>query len=248
VKQTGRLLLTSVHDVSPRFESEVDGLLDVLAQVTACKVALLVVPDHWQAAPIRPGTPFAARLRDWAERGHEIFLHGWTHQDSSDHRQAAARFRARHMTAGEGEFLGLDEEEATRRMRQGMDLLDNIIGRRVDGFVAPAWLYGPGAHAALRNCDVAIAEDHWRVWSPCSGKELARSPVVTWATRSRPRLGSSLVAAAAIRSLPMPGIMRLAVHPPDIRSPSVLASIRATLEGLARSRRAGRYGELLQTL
>ncbi|WP_114227247.1 MULTISPECIES: polysaccharide deacetylase family protein [Sphingomonas] len=239
-----RLLLASIHDVSPRFEGEVDALLARLAPVAGERVALLAVPDHWGNAPIISGTPFATRLRRWAERGHEIFLHGWFHQDRSDHAGAAARFRAKHMTAGEGEFLGLDRAEAERRIRDGKALLEDVTGQPIAGFVAPAWLYGDGAHTALRNTGIALAEDHWKVWSPRTGQVLARSPVVTWATRSRARLRSSLWAARALRTVPMPGVMRLAVHPPDIRSDVAMASVDKTLAALARTRRCGGYGEL----
>ena len=31
-------------------------------------------------------------------------------------------------------------------------LIEDIIGRPIDGFVAPAWLYGPGAIEALADC------------------------------------------------------------------------------------------------
>ena len=50
-----RLLLTSIHDVSPRFESEVDGFLDMLHPYVGQRLAMLVVPNHWGDAPIVPG-------------------------------------------------------------------------------------------------------------------------------------------------------------------------------------------------
>ena len=71
-----RLLLASIHDVSPRFEGEVDRLLDALAPHVGDKLAMLVVPNHWGDSPIVPGSPFAHRLRAWAESGIEMFLHG----------------------------------------------------------------------------------------------------------------------------------------------------------------------------
>src|SRR5207237_571854 len=100
-----RLLLASVHDVSPRFEGEVDRLLDVLAPHVGTRLAMLVVPNHWGDAPIVPGSPFASRLRAWADHDIEIFLHGFTHRDQAQYSGAADRVRARFMTASEGEFL-----------------------------------------------------------------------------------------------------------------------------------------------
>lgn len=243
-------LILSIHDVGPRFEHQVDILHERLARVAGpSKVAMLVVPDHWGEAPIMAGTAFAARLRRWAASGGEIFLHGWFHRDLADHRGRMTRFRARHMTAGEGEFLGLDRDEAARRMRDGRALLEDVTGRPLAGFVAPAWLYGPGALEALSGEGFAIAEDHMKVWHPPSGRILSRGPVVTWASRSPARIASSLFfAALARRALAGLPVLRLAVHPGDTGVPALMKSIDATLDALARDRQVIRYADLLDGL
>src|SRR5215208_5004370 len=133
-----RLLLASIHDVSPRFEGEVDRLIDLLAPHVGARLAMLVVPNHWGYAPIVPGSLIASRLRSWADQGIEIFLHGFTHRDEAQHARAADRVRARLMTASEGEFLGLSTSEAAARIAEGRALLESVTGRSIDGFVAPA--------------------------------------------------------------------------------------------------------------
>jgi len=238
------LLLASIHDVSPRFESEVDGLMDLLAPHVGERLAMLVVPNHWGDAPIVPGSPFATRLRRWADSGIEIFLHGYFHRDLARHEAAAHRLRARFMTAGEGEFLGLSRDEASARIAKGRALVEEVIGRPVDGFVAPAWLYGEGALSALADSAIPLAEDHWRVWSPRSGDRLASGPVITWASRTRARLASSLLAAAALRRAPI-DVLRIGVHPPDGRHPALVRSIDKTFTIARKRRRAGRYSDLL---
>ena len=240
-----RLLLASIHDVSPRFEGEIDRLIDLMAPKLGERLAMLVVPNHWGDAPIVPGSPFATRLRSWADKGIEIFLHGYFHRDTSVHEGALDRMRARFMTASEGEFLGLSRAEASERITLGRNLLESVIGRGIDGFVAPAWLYGSGALEALHDAAVSLAEDHFRVWSPASGKQLARGPVITWASRTRMRLASSLTVAALLRHAPLE-VLRIGVHPPDVRHPALIASLGATLERARRSRLPGRYGDLLR--
>jgi predicted deacetylase len=238
-----RLLLASIHDVSPRFDSEVSALFDLLEPHVGNRVALLAVPNHWGGAPITAGSAFATKLRGWAEAGAEIFLHGFYHRDESRHQTASDRIRAGFMTAGEGEFLGLSAKDAASRIDQGKELLEQITGRAIAGFVAPAWLYGQGALEALADRRIAIAENHLRVWSPATGAELARGPVITWASRTRPRLVSSLIAARLLRRAPVPAL-RIGVHPPDIRHPALVRSIEATLRTAARSRTAARYADL----
>lgn len=241
------MLLASIHDVGPRFVSEIDLLVDrVATAIGSMRMAMLVVPDHWGEAPLAGDPAFRARLRQWSDQGVEMFVHGWFHRDHAEHGGTLQDFKARHMTAGEGEFLGLSQGEAARRMADGRALIEDAIGRPVAGFIAPAWLYGDGAHAALRKSGFALAEDHFQVWSPRTGTVLARGPVVTWASRSRSRQLSSLAFAALARTALRPlRVARVAVHPGDTRVPALLDSIDRTLKAFARERRIARYADLL---
>ena len=240
-------LLLSIHDVGPGFEAEVDLLLDRLAtHVRLNRLAMLVVPNHWGAHPLVPGSPFATRLRGWAEAGVTMFAHGWFHRDLAAHGSAAARFKARHMTAGEGEFLGLDAASATARMMDGRRLIEDITGQPVAGFVAPAWLYGQPALDVLGACGFALAEDHMKIWHPPSGRILARGPVITWASRSRMRRASSLLVATLLPPLLRHApVARVAVHPGDAHVPALLDSIDTVLRRLTRTHAPARYEDLL---
>jgi predicted deacetylase len=241
-----RRMLLAIHDVSPRFEGEVDRLRDRLGgYAPADRVALLVVPNHWGDAPIVPGSDFAGRLRAWSDAGAEIFVHGYHHRDSTLHGTRLARFQAAGMTAGEGEFLGLDRIAASALMTRGQKVIEDIIGRRAAGFIAPAWLYGPGALEALSECGFGLAEDHWKVWRPESGQVLTRSPVLTWASRSRGRIASSLLAARLLTPvLRRSRVARVGVHPGDTAVPAIMASIDHAVERLRQTHQPARYADL----
>lgn len=241
----GGTLLVSIHDVGPAFEGEVDRLHALLTKhVPENRIAMLVVPDHWGKAPLAGNAGFATRLRDWSDAGIEMFVHGWYHRDTAEH-SGLASFKAKHMTASEGEFLGLDEATATQRMQDGKALIEDIIGRETAGFVAPAWLYGKGAMAALRTSGFRLAEDHMRVWRPATGEVLAKGPVVTWASRSPWRIRSSLAVAKAARAgLFFQKTLRVAVHPGDTTVPALVDSIDRTLGKLAATRMPIRYRDL----
>ncbi len=241
-----RRLLVSIHDVGPRFEAEIDALGDRLEGLLGGRTfALLVVPDHWGMAPLSAAPAFQAKLRGWSEAGAEIFVHGWFHRDDTNHAGRFARFKARRLTAGEGEFLGLEREEALRRMITGKTLIENIIGREVAGFIAPAWLYGIGTLEALGETGFHVAEDHMRVWRPSDDCLLARGPVITWASRSKARIASSLafarIAPIVLGALPT---VRIAVHPGDANVPALLRSIDRTIASFARKREIARYADL----
>jgi predicted deacetylase len=238
-------LLVSIHDVSPRYEAQVDQLAELLGNILGeSRFAMLVVPNHWDSAPLANAPDFCRRLRNWSDAGVEMFAHGWFHRDQSIH-TGLASFKAGTMTAGEGEFLGLSAEVAAERMARSKALIEDVIGREVAGFIAPAWLYGPGSRAALRLSGFALAEDHMRVWQPSTDEVLARGPVITWASRSRLRQFSSLTFSALARhTLHRLPTVRIAVHPGDTTAPALMESIRRTLAAFAARRPAGRYKDL----
>ncbi len=48
-----RRLVVSIHDVSPAFEDPIDRLADMIGDILGGpRFAMLVVPDHWGAAPL----------------------------------------------------------------------------------------------------------------------------------------------------------------------------------------------------
>ena len=238
-----RRLIASIHDVGPKFEPAIDTLVDRLERhVGRANFAMLVVPDHWDEAPLSAAPAFQNKLRKWADAGVEMFLHGWHHRDDAP----TKGFAQKHMTAGEGEFSALSRADAALRIADGRKLVEDAIGRQVAGFIAPAWLYSPGALDAVRGAGFSIAEDHLKVWQPTTGKVLARGPVITWASRSPGRIRSSLMVAAAARAFPqvLP-TARIAVHPGDVTVPALLDSIDATFARFATTHRPSRYADLL---
>jgi uncharacterized protein len=238
-----RRLLASIHDVGPKFETQIDTLVARLeGHVGPAMFAMLVVPDHWDEAPLSAAPAFQVKLRRWADAGVEMFLHGWRHRDDAP----AKGFAQKYMTAGEGEFSALTQAEATRRIVEGRRVVEDAIGRPVAGFIAPAWLYSEGAKAAVAEAGFALAEDHFNVWQPVSGKTLARGPVITWASRSPGRIRSSLMVAAAARILPQTlPTARIAVHPGDTTVPALLDSIDATFARFATTHVPSRYADLI---
>lgn len=150
------------------------------------------------------------------------------------------------MTAGEGEFAALSQSEATARIADGRKVVEDAIGRAVAGFIAPAWLYSPGAIAAVREAGFALAEDHVKVWSPATSRVIGRGPVITWASRSPARIRSSLLFSGLARAtLGIMPTVRIAVHPGDVRVPALLDSIDATFNRFMRTHTPSRYADLL---
>jgi predicted deacetylase len=240
-------LLASIHDVTPAHAWRLSHLMETVETVIGGGyAALLVVPDFHGQGLIDSDKEFASKLRGWSDAGNEVFLHGFYHQDRVDHTGGVARFKARHLTAGEGEFLGIDLETARTLLVDGRNRIEDVIGRSVTGFVAPAWLYGDAATLAIADLGFAIAEDHFKVWQPPTGKVIARGPVITYASRSPSRLLSSLlwsrVASVALKPLQ---VVRIGVHPHDWDAPELVTEISRCLGDFARTHRPAHYADLL---
>ncbi|QWT15642.1 MULTISPECIES: DUF2334 domain-containing protein [Sphingomonadaceae] len=242
-----RRLLASIHDVAPVHAARLDRLVPLVEEaVGPGRYALLVVPDFHRQGLLTADPRFGRRLRDWSDAGCEIFLHGFTHLDESEHVGATARWKATRMTAGEGEFLGLSTRDAEARIAEGRDMIEQLIGRPVAGFVAPAWLYGEDSIAALAAQNIRMIEDHFRVWNPQNSAVLATGPVVTYASRSPARIASSILwSRLATKLLARARTVRLAVHPHDVDSPRLMREITRALAAFALSHRPSAYRDLV---
>ncbi len=246
VRGCEKRILVSVHDVTPRhFEQllRIDRFLEEAG--LAGRYGMLVVPDFWHRWPLDAHPDFKAWLRARSDAGVEMILHGYHHVDETPHAGAARRWKASVLTAGEGEFLGLDKSESVRRLERGRELIEGIVGRQVEGFVAPAWLYGEAALGALHELGFRFAEDHWRVWCPRTGETLARSPVVSYASRSPARIASSLLWSKVSGVVLAPlRVVRLAIHPHDFDHDRLVKEIDRVLRGFLTVREPGLYREL----
>jgi uncharacterized protein len=243
---TPKRLLASIHDVTPYHAARLDRLVPLVERIVgAGRYALLVVPDFHRSGLLRDNLAFANRLRSWADAGCEIFLHGFSHLDESQHVSRAAQIKAERLTAGEGEFLGLDYNDATSRLQDGRSMLEDIIGRPVAGFIAPAWLYGSDSLKALVDQGFSLAENHFRVWNPQTDAVLARGPVITYASRSLPRLASSILwSRIATIALTKAQTVRFAVHPHDVDSPRLMREIERALQAFTATHAPSAYADL----
>ncbi|MBX9884974.1 MAG: DUF2334 domain-containing protein, partial [Novosphingobium sp.] len=79
-----------------------------------------------------------------------------------------------------------------------------------------------------------------------AGRVVAKGPVITWASRSKSRILSSLLVASLARRAPaLLRDARIAVHPGDTTVPALLDSIDATYRTFVRTHRPSRYADLL---
>jgi predicted deacetylase len=216
----------SIHDVSPRYEAEVEHAI-LLCRARGVNPGLLVVPNLHGRAPLEQAPRYVRRLRELAQEGCQILLHGLYHRarpahaQSSENRSRIGRWlRQQVASAGEAEFGELNLEQAGAHLDAGLSLFAEL-GLPVHGFVPPAWIMPRRLLPALAERRVRYTENHFDVIDPVSGRRRA-SAVMNFATRSRTRLLSSVAYVRAARALRHVLPLRIAIHPPDLRSPLAL--------------------------
>jgi predicted deacetylase len=210
----------SIHDVSPVSAFEVEAALELCHEAGATP-ALLVVPDFHARAPLLDDPRFCSRLRDLQARGHEVYLHGFSHESRSHFHPSIAEsriawlFAQRVVSNGEAEMSDVSEHEGRQRIEEGHAVLERA-GLRVDGFVAPAWSMPRWLLGCLAERGCRYTEDHFHVYDPAAHHRRA-SVVLNWATRSPARLVSTVAWCRVAKYTRVRVPARIAIHPGDMR-------------------------------
>ncbi|HEX7439367.1 MAG TPA: polysaccharide deacetylase family protein [Caldimonas sp.] len=228
------VLCVVVHDVAGATLAACERLIGAVGDVGPVPLTFLAVPRFHHDAP----TP---QLEQWlGERsrgGDEIALHGYTHLDEGTPHGWVDRLRRRVYTRGEGEFWDLAPDDAALRLKAGMGWFARN-GWPLRGFVAPAWLLGPGAWQALRASRVSYTATLRHIHL-LHGRERITSQSLVYSTSSAWRRLSSVVWAHAVaaRQAANP-VLRLELHPHDADHPAVRGSWQRLLERQLRGREA----------
>lgn len=236
------MLLVTIHDVTPALQAEVRALW-ALCRRHAVVPGLLVVPDWHGRAPIEADAAFLDWIREAADAGAELFLHGYRHDEVGLPRTWRDELRAWGRTAREGEFLTLGRAAAAERIAAGLARLA-VLQRPLLGFVPPAWLAREEGFAAAAAAGFRLSEDDEGIRLLQQGARLA-APVVRWSGRTALRArGSAVVAAARWHLQRRAPIIRLALHPGDLAHPACVRSLERELARWCAQRPAGRYADV----
>lgn len=215
--------VVSIHDVSS-VTLDLSRRLLGLCEESGVRASLLVVPGPWRGARVTEDLAFRRWLEGAAGRGHEVSLHGWTHEGGGG-RSLADRFIARRC----GEFAALDRSEALRRLERGLAVMEEL-GHRVEGFTAPGWLLSSDARAALVDLGFAYTTTHLSVLD-LSGAD----PIPAPAFCQRPDspltgIGSRLVRRVLVARVAGGRAVRLALHPRDLSTEALTEATRTLVQ------------------
>ena len=245
-----RVLLLSLHDVTPHHAGRLALAEALLRDLGVTDVTYLLVPRFHGSWPIENDRGFSEwclRARPFAVRW---CLHGYLHQEtgrrSNDPPSIRDWLKRRLLTDREGEFLSLSAADAGTRIDRGRSSYRACLGVDPDGFVAPAWLFNAALIPSLVERAFAWTEDHRRIHD-LRERRTIDAPVITWASRSRVRRwGSTHLAQRLLRRWRDAPVLRIAVHPCDFDYPSIVRDITRTIAAALRERTPGTYENVLK--
>lgn len=235
-RKAARILCIAIHDVAPATWPQCETLLALLDALGAPPTTLLVVPDYHHRGGADADASFVEAIGQRLARGDEIALHGYFHLDDGPApRTPIDWLRRRRLTAGEGEFAALSQDQAAARIDAGLAMFARL-GWTARGFVAPAWLLGAGARAALRQTSLRYTSTHTYLETPMDAQRIA-APVISASTRSPWRRWTSRrwLAASRVLTARTP-LLRIALHPADALHADVLDAWRGLLRVLLAER------------
>jgi predicted deacetylase len=241
-------LVVSLHDVSPLTQTLCENILAQLQELGIRQTSLLVIPNHHRRAPITENSSFRSWLARKVEAGHEPVLHGYFHQRQRQKTDSLlSRLTTETYTAGEGEFYDLSTEEASYRLQRGLKDLA-FLPRNVVGFVAPAWLLSAAGEIAVRELGFWYTTRLSRVQSLGRSGEV-RSRSLVWSTRAEWRAWTSLawnrcLAITTARTR----LVRIGIHPSDLRHAAVWRQIRRLVTAARRGRECMSYEKFVEFL
>jgi uncharacterized protein len=239
----GRTICIVMHDAAPATRSACLRTLAAVRDVAGdVPLTLLAVP-RYHGERVTP--EFEAWLSERSGRGDELALHGLTHLDSGSAQSWSDSLRRSHYTRGEGEFWALSRGEALQRLDLGIEWFAKNRWP-LSGFVAPAWLIGPGAWSAIveRPFDYTAT---LRQLIHLPGRDAVAGQSVVYSTsrgwrRSMSVAWNALVAVSE-RSNPL---LRLELHPRDADFTAVRRSWQRILERALRSRKPATVAEFMR--
>lgn len=227
-----RAVCIAVHDVAPATWPRCEVLLDLLQRLGRPPATLLVVPDYHRRGRVERDLAFVRAIDRRLAGGDEIALHGYYHVDDGPAPHAPLEWLTRRvLTAREGEFAALTEHEAAIRLEAGLRAFARLQWP-VDGFVAPAWLLGGGARAALAKTHLRYTSTHAHLEILADGRRIAAPAISTSARSAVRRWGSRQwlrLARVALRNEPL---VRVALHPSDVGDARVLDAWQVLLKAL----------------
>ena len=225
-----RKVLVSIHDVWPGSRAEVQRDLDWLRKQGVKSVALMVVPFYHGRRSIDQEPEFQAWLKEKQNQGAEIFMHGYRHlMPEVLGEKAKKTWFGKWLNSrvqNEGEFAGLDAEQAGDLLRKGLEIFSKT-GIEPAGFTLPTW-WGKVPAGLTWPATCRFFDGRFYVWNRTIRKCLW-APVLTFDNNEK--LKSRIYGGAVwMAYLLLASQVRIALHPGDLEIENNCKAVKDVLK------------------
>ena len=205
-----------LHDVAPETWPDYESFVRDVDELDNVPMTWLVVPNFHKRNPLTAATALQRVLQRRLVHGDELALHGYFHCDDAPPPRTPRDYFMRRIYTWEGEFYGLERDQALIRLEAGIELFARLDWP-LHGFVAPAWLMSAGTREALRQLPLTYTSDARRLYRLPDFIPLD-APGLVWSAGSAWRRGlSSVCNQVRERQLHAAPVIRLGLHPVDMR-------------------------------
>jgi predicted deacetylase len=209
-------VLLVLHDVAPSTWVDYQPFVAAVDALGQVPMTWLVVPDFHRHNALNAHPAFRRLLDERVDRGDELALHGYFHDDQEPGPTTPHDWFMRRVYTHEGEFYRLSRESALARLRAGIDVFQRYDWP-LHGFVAPAWLMSDGTRQALRELPLSYTSDPQHLYRLPEFTAI-NAPGLVWSARSAWRRGlSKLVCEQREQRWCQAPVVRLGLHPVDMR-------------------------------
>jgi predicted deacetylase len=236
--------LISLHDVSPLTLADCRAALQMFRELglAPSDLTCFVIPFHESRRAIDQDAETLAFLRELADGGATLVMHGLTHRMIGRAWTPSGWFRAHVFARGQGEFFRCDAADAERRLDQGREIFRRAgLESALRGFIPPAWLLSRAAREVVDRAGFEFYELFDGI--VYRGRRLVPR-VIGWGSLSEIEARATAIYAAVQSFLP-PADTRLAVHPADMARPSQRRAVRRVLARVLRRLRPVSYRDFL---
>jgi len=216
--KTYKFLNISIHDVCPSNFENVLSLRKLLIENGITNITYLLIPFYHEKETLLDIKNEVLEITT----NTEVILHGYTHM-SRDFKKYDYR---RIFTYKEAEFLL--EDELSLRLDKGIEMLKSL-GITPKGFIAPAWLFKKELLQLLKEKGFLFTTDRRYIYNLQENKKIF-SPVLTFGSRGYVEDISIFSFDKMFFMLKALNVVRIALHPVDIKNPSKIYKLLKVLD------------------
>ncbi|MFQ6125780.1 MAG: DUF2334 domain-containing protein [Candidatus Heimdallarchaeota archaeon] len=195
-----KTVILSIHDVSPQFAADIQGIIQTLKQLDIDEYVFLVVPNYLgeKKNDIRYHRKFFQKIL----RGGEPVLHGYTHET----------------TAYTNEYFLLERKAIHQRIVQGKRILQQVCGKKIWGFVSPKWILSKDLISVLKEEHFQYTTTFLRIIHFNQNKIFCPAINFFYTYSSLNKVLVNLAVLYAKRQLKRRKFIRIAIHPEGFSS------------------------------